>query len=140
MSEDEAPKGNGETKAGNSLALRLGIAGALGLGALATGFILTRPGRKLLADVMAGRTRTHVESRVLDELWSDRLLGRRRIEVHEAAPGHVVLLGRVASAEEIGRAVALSERVQGVQEVDSELEVDPAASEGPFRRRRDAAD
>ena len=110
---DEA-RGNGERSGWGA---RIGLAAAVGLGALASGFLLTRQGRRLVADVFGGRRRTPVESRVLDELWGDRLLGRRRIDVAEVEPGHVVLRGRVRSWEEVGRARALAARAKGVKSV-----------------------
>ena len=99
---------------------RIGLAAAVGLGALASGFLLTRPGRRLVADVFGGRRRSQVESRVLDELWNDRLLSRRRIDVSEVEPGHVVLRGQVRNWEEVGRARALAERAKGVKAVVAE--------------------
>jgi hypothetical protein len=126
------PTGSGASK---SLALRIGLAGALGLGALVTGFIVTRPGRKLVGDVLAGRTRTYLESRVLDELWGDRVLGRRKLEAREIEPGKVALLGTVATAEEVGRALALAERAKGVRQVESQLAIDPEAAHHAWRRR-----
>jgi hypothetical protein len=113
---------------------RIGLASALGVGALVTGFILTRPGRKLMGDVIAGRRRTPLEGRVLDALWSDRLLGRRELEVRETGGGRVALVGRVADLEEVGRAVAIAERANGVKEVESRLEV------GGIERRRRSTD
>ena len=110
---------------------RIGLAAAVGLGALASGFLLTRPGRRLVADVFGGRRRTPVESRVLDELWNDRLVGRRRIDVAEVEPGRVVLRGRVRSRDEVGRAMALAERAKGVKAVVDQLEVPrPPVPEG----------
>jgi osmotically-inducible protein OsmY len=76
-----------------------------------------------VADVFGGRRRTPIESRVLDNLWSDRVLGRRRIDVAEVGPGRVVLTGRVRSREEVGRAVAVAERAKGVTAVVQELQV-----------------
>jgi hypothetical protein len=107
----------------SGLGARIGLATVVGLGALASGFLLTRPGRRLVADVFGGRRRSPVESRVLDELWNDRLLGRRRIDVSEVEPGRVVLRGRVRNWEEVGRAVALAERAKGVKSVVEQLEV-----------------
>jgi osmotically-inducible protein OsmY len=104
--------------------IRLGLASALGVGALVTGFILTRPGRKLMGDVIAGRKRTQLEGRVLDALWSDRLLGPREIEVLELGPGRVSLSGVVENWEEVGRAVALAERAKGVKEVEPKLTIE----------------
>jgi hypothetical protein len=113
--------GNSERKSG--LGMRVGLAAAIGLGALASGLLLTRPGRRLVADVFRGGQRSTTESRVLDNLWSDRVLGRRRIEVAEVAPGRIVLRGRVRSRDEVGRAVAVAERAKGVISVIEELEV-----------------
>ena len=77
----------------------------------------------LVADVFGGRRRSAIESRVLDVLWNDRVLGRRRIDVVESEPGRVILRGRVWSRDEVGRAVAVAERAKGVREVREELEV-----------------
>ena len=119
MTQEEDPRGDRRT----SLGVRIGLAAAIGLGALASGLLLTRPGRRLVADVFGGRRRSAVESRVLDSLWSDRILGRRRIDVAEVAPGRIVLSGRVQSRDEVGRAVAVAERAKGVSAVVDELEV-----------------
>ena len=116
---DDAPTGR------SSLAVRIGLTAAIGLGALASGLLLTRPGRRLVADVFGGRRRSTVESRVLDNLWSDRILGRRRIDVAEVAPGQVVLRGSVGNWEEVGRAVAVAERAKGVSAVIQELVISP---------------
>jgi hypothetical protein len=113
-----------EPKAEKSgLGVRIGLAAAVGLGALASGLLLTRGGRRLVADVFGGRRRSAVESRVLDVLWNDRVLGRRRIDVAEIEPGRVVLRGRVGSRDEVGRAIAVAERAKGVREVREELQV-----------------
>jgi hypothetical protein len=112
-----------DPKKTSNIALRIGLASALGVGALVTGFILTRPGRKLMGDVIAGRKRTPLEGRVLDAFWSDRLLGPRTIEVREVGPGHVTLSGTVENWEEVGRAIALAERAKGVKQVESKLEI-----------------
>jgi hypothetical protein len=106
------------------LAVRLGLAGALGVGALVTGFILTRSGRRLMGDVLAGRRRTPLEGRVLDSFWSDHVLGRRQLEVVESGPGRVTVQGAVGNWEELGRATALAERAKGVKEVEMLVEVD----------------
>ena len=128
----EAGSGNPEGRSGN-LALRIGLAGALGVGALVTGFILTRSGRKLMGDVLAGRKRTPLEGRVLDALWSDRVLGRRTLEVKETAPGMIILSGTVTNWEEMGRANAIAEGAKGVKEVENKLEVGEVT---PRERRR----
>jgi osmotically-inducible protein OsmY len=68
---------------------------------------------------------------VLDALWSDRLLGRRRIDVAEVEPGTVMLRGRVRGWEEVGRAIALAERTKGVKKVEERFEViRPQARQG----------
>jgi hypothetical protein len=108
----------------SSLAVRVGLAGALGVGALVTGFILTRSGRRLVGDVLAGRSRTPLEGRVLDALWSDRVVGRRRFEVRETAPGAITVIGTVGSEEERGRVMAIAEGAKGVKEVEPHLAVD----------------
>ena len=131
MADGELP---GDKKAGN-IVLRIGLASALGVGALVTGFILTRPGRKLMGDVISGRKRTQLEGRVLDALWSDRLLGSREIEVRETGPGQVALSGTLTNWEEVGRAVALAERAKGVKVVDnSQMKIEPRQ---PRRRSTD---
>jgi osmotically-inducible protein OsmY len=112
-------------RSGNNLAVRLGLAGALGMGALVTGFILTRSGRRLMGDVLAGRSRTPLEGRVLDSFWSDRVLGRRELEVVESGPGRVTVQGTVGNWEELGRATAIAERAKGVKEIEMLVEVDP---------------
>ena len=122
--------GNDRPGPTTGLGVRIGLAAAIGLGALASGFLLTRPGRRLVADVFGGRRRSAVESRVLDNLWSDRVLGRRRIDVAEVAPGRVVLTGRVRNWEEVGRAVAVAERAKGVSAVVQELELAPDGRRG----------
>jgi hypothetical protein len=109
---------------GDNLVVRLGLAGALGVGALVTGFILTRPGRRLMGDVLAGRRRTPLEGRVLDAFWSDRVLGRRSLEVTESGPARVTVQGTVGNWEELGRATAIAERAKGVKEVEMQVEVD----------------
>jgi hypothetical protein len=104
--------------------MRIGLAGALGVGALVTGFILTRSGRRLVGDVLAGHNRTPLEGRVLDALWSDRVLGRRHFEVRESTPGRITVNGTVGSSEELGRALAIAERTKGVKEVEPHIAVD----------------
>jgi hypothetical protein len=123
MSEQDEGIGGADRKGGMSTGARVGLAAAIGLGALASGLLLTRPGRRLVADVFRGGRRSTVESRVLDSLWADRVLGGRHIEVAEISPGRVVLRGRVANRDEVGRAVAIAERAKGVIAVVEELEV-----------------
>ena len=73
--------------------------------------------------MFGGRRRSAVESRVLDHLWNNRVLGLCRIDIAEVAPGRVALRGRVPSRDEVGRAIAVAERAYGVSAVLDELEV-----------------
>jgi hypothetical protein len=107
------------------LALKLGIAGAIGFGALATGMFVTRKGRHLVREAWQGRERTRIEDRVLDTLWDDPRIARRRIDVREIEPGHIELLGRVRTIGERRRTVRLAQGVAGVQVIDDHLEVVP---------------
>ena len=107
------------------LPVRLAIAGAVGLGALASGFLLSRSGRRLVGDAFRGKRRSPLTDRVLESLWSDPALGRRHFDVEEMGEGTVVLTGAVASDRErrIARELALG--VQGVNDVDDRLVLDP---------------
>jgi hypothetical protein len=107
------------------LALKLGIAGAIGFGALATGMFVTRKGRHLVREAWQGRQRTRIEDRVLDTLWDDPRIARRRIDVREIEPGHIELLGNVRTIGERRRTVRLAKGVAGVQVIDDHLEVVP---------------
>jgi hypothetical protein len=107
------------------LALKLGIAGAIGFGALATGMFVTRKGRHLVREAWQGRQRTRIEDRVLDTLWDDPRIARRRIDVREIEPGHIELLGNVRTIGERRRTVRLAKGVAGVHVIDDHLEVVP---------------
>lgn len=109
------------------MALKLGIAGFVGFGALATGMFVTRKGRHLVREAFEGRERTRIEDRVLDLWWDDPRLARRKIDVHEIGPGHVELTGTVYSVGERRRVVALTKTVSGVDIIDDHLEVVPRA-------------
>lgn len=63
-------------------------------------------------------------ARVKTALLNDEIVGTRRIDVH-AVDGDVTLTGRVASAEERDRAVAITRGVEGVWSVRSELQIQP---------------
>ena len=115
-------------------AARVGVAGAIALGAVASGLLLTRSGRRLLGEVWEGRRRTTIEDRVLDRLWHDKVVGRRRIDAAEISEGVIELTGAVRSELERGRVLALVESVKGVREVDDRLEVQ-AAEPGKRRQR-----
>jgi hypothetical protein len=105
------------------LALKIGIAGFIGFGALATGMFVTRKGRHLVREAWQGRERTRIEDRVLDSWWGDPRLARRRVDVREVEPGHIEITGTVRSAGERRRAVRLAKAVSGVNVIDDHLEV-----------------
>jgi osmotically-inducible protein OsmY len=117
MFEDQKPL--------SRLALKIGIAGVIGFGALATGMFATRKGRHLVREAWQGRERTRIEDRVLDTLWDDPRIARRRIDVREVEPGRIELMGRVRTIGERRRTVRLALSVPGVQGVDDHLEVVP---------------
>ena len=52
------------------------IAGVLVIGAVASGYFVSRQGRRVLKEAIAGRRRTRLEDRVLDALWGDEAIGR----------------------------------------------------------------
>ena len=126
--EETNKRGVGKTAA------RIGVAGAIALGAVASGLLLTRSGRRLLGEVWEGRRRTTLEDRVLDRLWHDKVVGRRRIDAAEIGDGVIELSGVVRSELERGRVLALVESVKGVRAVDDRLEV--RAVEAGKRRQR----
>ncbi|MGH7448294.1 MAG: BON domain-containing protein [Longimicrobiales bacterium] len=107
------------------MALKIGIAGFIGFGAVATGMFVTRKGRRLVREAWEGRERTRIEDRVLDALWSEPRLARRRIDVDETVAGHVQLLGVVRSEAEREEAVDIAARVKGVSMVLDGLQVVP---------------
>lgn len=110
------------------IALKIGIAGFIGFGAIATGMFVTRKGRHLVREAWQGRERTRIEDRVLDALWDDERLARRRIDVDEVEPGEVELIGAVQSEEERRLAVRIAAKVKGVNVVIDELDVVPRKS------------
>jgi len=107
------------------LALKIGIAGVIGFGAIATGMFVTRKGRHLVREAWQGRERTRIEDRVLDALWDDPRLSRRRIDVDEVSDGRIELFGWVRSEEERERAVSIATRVKGVSVVVDKIEIVP---------------
>jgi hypothetical protein len=107
------------------MALKIGIAGFIGFGAVATGLFVTRKGRHLVREAWEGRERTRIEDRVLDALWSDPRLARRRIDVDETEDGHVQLAGAVRSDAERQIAVDIAAGVKGVVLVLDALDVVP---------------
>lgn len=105
------------------MAMKIGIAGVVSFGAIATGMIVSRKGRNLLREAWQGRNRTTLEDRVLEELWSDAVLSRRAIDVEEVTDGTIVMTGGVRSDGERRHAVAIAERTRGVHGVVDRLDV-----------------
>lgn len=114
-----------ESKGLGAIALKLGIATAIGFGALATGMLVSRQGRHLVKEAWQGRERTRLEDRVLDTLWRDPVLGRRDLDVDELAAGVLALYGKVRTEDERRVALALARQVKGVQEVEDHMKVAP---------------
>ncbi len=112
-----------EPKKLSNKAMRVGLVGAVAFGAVVSGFLATRQGRRFVKDVWQGRKRTPLEDRALDAMWSDRVLGKRQIEVEEIEPGVLALMGAVRSAEERRHARAVVARVGGVNEIEDRLEL-----------------
>lgn len=110
-------------KKAGQVALKVGIAGAIAFGALASGFLVSRRGRRFLRDVWQERKRSPLEDRVIDTFWGEPVLGRRAIEVAEVEPGVIAVLGQVKSPEEKRAALNIARKVKGVQEVEDRLEV-----------------
>jgi len=104
-----------------NLAIKVGVAAAIGAGAVITGMLLSRKGRNLIREAWQGRKRTRIEDRVLDAIWSDRALGAWRIDVKEAPEGMVELTGVVRSDEERERAAKLAADVKGVIAVENRI-------------------
>jgi hypothetical protein len=117
MFEDQTPI--------SRMALKVGIAGFIGFGAIATGLFVTRKGRHLVREAWEGRERTRIEDRVLDALWSDPRLARRRLDVAEGVDGQVKLVGIVRTNAERHHAVDIAAGVKGVSMVLDALEVVP---------------
>jgi hypothetical protein len=108
------------------LGARLAVGGVVAFGALASGFLLSRRGRRLVVDTFRGARRTQLADRVLDRFWSDPMLGRRRLDVVEPEEGVLVLVGSVASDRERQRAAKVASSVPGVIEVRDRLVLDPS--------------
>lgn len=121
-----------EQKPISRMALKIGIAGFVGFGAVATGLFATRKGRHLVREAWEGRQRTRIEDRVLDALWSDPHLARRRIDVTEGVDGQVKLAGVVRTNTERVHAVDIAAEIKGVSMVIDALEVVPRQT----KRRR----
>ena len=104
-------------------AMKVGIFGAVALGAAVSGFLVSRQGRRFVKDVWNERRRSQLEDRALDALWGDDILGRRPIEVEEIEPGVLVLLGQVRNGEERRRVRSILAGVKGVNEIEDRLEI-----------------
>ena len=114
---------NDEKRKISKTALKVGIFGAVALGAVVSGFLISRQGRRFVSDVWQDRSRTPLEDRVLDALWADRKLGRRKIDVQEIEPGVIALVGRVRSADERRHARSIVAGIKGINEIEDRLEV-----------------
>jgi hypothetical protein len=138
MDEREVGKADNGRKKPGEIALKIGVVGAIGVGAVLSGLFISRRGRHLLREAWQGRRRSRLEDRVLDTLWGDPVLGRRDIEVKESPEGTVVLSGMVRSERERRVALALAADVTGVENVADQLSVEPRTRSTAMRRRRAA--
>ncbi len=121
---------------GNSITWKVGAGVAVGFAAVATGLLLSRSGRRLVKEVWQGRTRTRLEDRILDRIWSDRTLSRRPIDVREIGAGTVELIGSVRTDEEGHRAVSIAQSVDGVGTVVNRLRTETVETRLADNRRR----
>jgi hypothetical protein len=115
-----------EPQVWGGLGTRLAVGGVVAFGALASGFLLSRRGRRLVVDTFRGARRTQLADQVLDRFWTDPMLGRRRLDVMEPEEGVLVLVGSVASDRERHRAAKVASSVPGVIEVRDRLVLDPS--------------
>jgi hypothetical protein len=110
----------------SGVGVRLALGGAVAFGALASGFLMSRRGRRLVADTFRGRYRTPLADRVLERFWEESALARRRLDVEERDPGIVELVGTVATDRERSLALEVAASVPGVVEVRDRLLLDPS--------------
>jgi|SRR6185369_13609737 len=120
---------NSGEKKPTQVALKWGIAAAIGFGALASGFLVSRRGRRFVSDVWHEKRRTPLEDRVIDTVWGDHVLGKRPVDVAEIEPGVIAVLGQVRSNDERRELLAIARQTKGVIEVEDRIEIVP-------RRRR----
>lgn len=125
-----------EQKPVSRMALKIGIAGFIGFGAVATGMFVTRKGRHLVREAWQGRERTRIEDRVLDALWDDPVLSRREIDVDELGDGRLEMTGVVRTEEERTRAVDVAAQVKGVDFIVDRLQVVPRQRKSALDRAR----
>ncbi len=130
-------KESGRREASSGLGSRLALGGAVAFGALASGFLISRRGRRLVADTFRGRRRTPLADRVLDRFWEEPALGRRRLDVEEGEDGVVEITGSVANDWERSLAMQVASAVPGVAQVRDRLVLDPSVIR---RRARSAED
>jgi osmotically-inducible protein OsmY len=109
-------------------ALKIGIFGAVALGAAVSGFLVSRQGRGFVKDVWNERRRSPLEDRVLDVLWADPKLGKRSIDVVEIEPGVIALSGRLRNNLERLRARHIVAGMKGITAIEDRLEVRPRRS------------
>jgi len=139
--QEERTAGPERRETAPNVALKLGIAGAIGLGAVVSGLLLSRRGRRLVQEAWQGRRRTRLEDRVLDALWGDPVVGRRNFDVQEIGEGAVALSGTVRSRRERVIALRLARGVKDVRLVKNQLVVERLPRRRrtktlPLRRRR----
>jgi hypothetical protein len=137
MMVDDDVNGNGETN-GNGVmkhngrnpsrvALKLGLASVIAFGALTSGFLVSRRGRRFLRDVWQERRRSVLEDRVIDDIWGEPVLGARPVDVAEVGPGVIAVFGEVRSGDERRALLSIARKVKGVVDVEDRLEVKPRA-------------
>jgi hypothetical protein len=117
------------------LALKIGIAGALAIGAVASGFLLSRLGRRVVKEAWQGRRRTRLEDQVLEALWEDDAIGQRPLDVQEISPGVIAVSGQIRSRVERDQVLEVVEDVEGVVETEDRLVVVPRARPTMARAR-----
>ena len=131
--EAKASMSDENDRAISNLAIKIGVAGVIGLGALASGLFISRRGRHLIKEAMEGRRRTRVEDRALDALWGDRVLGRRDIDVDELDDGTLAVEGEVRTEDERRRALAIAAKTPGVKTVVDRLQLEAPRRRAPAR-------
>jgi osmotically-inducible protein OsmY len=77
----------------------------------------------VIREAWQGRRRTRLEDRVLEAIWEDEDIGRRKLDVEEIAPGVVAVSGQVRSRRERSAVLDLIEDVEGVADVEDRLVV-----------------